>query len=137
MKSKYLYFIFVLLCLVGCSGLPYSFAENESKTATIIFEKRTPIYGPSSDINLLEFDGIALTKKTKNIVFPAGRSLKLKVHVHEYKYDREILFECPALEAGKTYECGFYGVYKGAGHIMIRQRGTLGVKPLLDYEYTE
>jgi hypothetical protein len=127
-------FSFTVL-LMGCAttGVPYSFVENSNDGASISFVGQNP------GVRMIYYDNNELpapAKKThwEPISFPADKPLKITVHVFyeqsnnnssgllvslvtsaitaSRSVNRDVLFECPALEAGKLYKLVFR---KGAG----------------------
>jgi hypothetical protein len=115
MKSKNIFLFALALTFVFMSGcatskaVPYSFAENESGTATITFlsEKQ------ASGVDLHYFEGIELPipesmQYWAPVIFPAGRPFSLTVNVYYSRTGRgtEVIFNCPALTAGKGYTLG-------------------------------
>ncbi|MDR0313538.1 MAG: hypothetical protein LBI14_08065 [Treponema sp.] len=115
MKNKGV-FLFVLtftfVFMSGCyTAVPYSFAENESGngTATITFLSEKT----ASGVDLHYFEGIELPMPERKkywapVTFPAGRPFALTVNVYysNTDYGTEVIFNCPALTAGKSYTLG-------------------------------
>jgi hypothetical protein len=120
---------------MSCSTTPvlYSFVENGTENATISFMRGNP------GVALIYFEGNELPEPEKKthwdpLSFPAGKPLSITVHVYYQQanssgqgllitlvataivssrsVDQDVLFECPALEAGKEYKLVFR---KGAG----------------------
>jgi hypothetical protein len=135
MKNVILLMGFAFACFVGCSTtpVPYSFTENGTGTATITF------VGGNPGLRLIYFERYELPAPEKMthwepISFPAGRSLRITVHAYYQQsntedqgwlativttaitssrsVNRDVTFECPALDAGKDYKLAFR---KGAG----------------------
>ncbi|GMO70359.1 MAG: hypothetical protein Ta2A_18930 [Treponemataceae bacterium] len=120
--------------LTGCSStpVPFSFAENEAHTAIILFSRGNP------EVRLVYVGDRELPRAEPKthwapLMFPAGQPLKITVHAWYYQtntstsfigslissaitasrsVDKDVLFECPALTAGKSYTLSFR---KGAG----------------------
>jgi len=134
-NTKFALPIVVLVALfMSCSTtpVPYSFVEDGSENAAISFIRGSP------GLTLIYFNGEELPNPEKNthwepILVPAGIPLKLTVHAYyeQGNYSQgllvalitsaitasrsvnlDVLFECPALEAGKEYKLTFR---KGAG----------------------
>ena len=128
MKSKkYLLLVFILssFCISGCTTrLAVSFVEemNKKESATIIL----PIHqGKSGNTfyftRLVELEGkLAFSRELKGTeyferaILPAGRPLDLRIYIID-SWDkkgnrRRGVFECPSLEAGKTYKLWQYKV---------------------------
>ena len=109
MKNKNVFWFFGVCAsflIMGCtSAVPYSFAENESRTATITFTG-TKNFG----VDLFYYEGIELPIPKKSeywnpVTFPAGRPFTLTVGVYNSETERgdEVTFNCPALAAGRDY----------------------------------
>jgi len=107
-KNFFLFFIlFAFFCITGCStAIPYSFAENESETATITFvgEKNVGV-----DLHFYESTELPLPEKNKYwapVTFPAGKPFSMTVIVYYFEFEkgRDKVFNCPALTAGKEYK---------------------------------
>ncbi|MDR1149100.1 MAG: hypothetical protein LBK66_10770 [Spirochaetaceae bacterium] len=139
MKNSILVFAIALL-MISCAttSVPYSFVENGNETASIDFIGGNPgiklIYFDNNE--LPEPD-----KKThwNPVLFPVSKPLKITVHAYYQQQassgstgflgalvtiaatsaitasravDRDVLFDCPSLDVGKTYKLVFR---KGAG----------------------
>jgi hypothetical protein len=108
-KSVFLFvLVFSLIFISGCAtALPYSFAENESETASITFFTRDRKEG----VDLHYFEGIELPipetmKYWAPVIFPAGRPFTLTVNTYDSILEKgtERFFNCPALTAGTNYK---------------------------------
>jgi hypothetical protein len=120
-------FILVLVSLantfIGCASnsvVKYSFAKNESETASITFlQNNETLRSDREDVYFIDLDGVSLPKPEKKttwgntIIFPVGVPLEIKVEVSwesknvKGKKDgghKKIVFECPPLKAGKEYQ---------------------------------
>ena len=122
------------MMVMGCAttGVPFSFVENDEDMASISF------VGGNPGVKLVYYDTNELPEPEEKthwdpISFPAGQQLSITVHAYHQQsnysssligaiitaaitasrsVDRDVLFECPALEAGKSYKLVFR---KGAG----------------------
>jgi len=149
MNKKYLIgavLIILLISLAGCSTtkpVVYSFADEESEngTATITFAGNK-----KNGVLLIHFEGNRLPapekgKRWEPITLPAGRQLNLRVNVFNddnysssgyaildmfmgpiiigNKTDKNVTFECPALEAGKNYKLTFRNPAIGRSSLIL------------------
>jgi hypothetical protein len=137
-------------CIAGCAttrAVPYSFAEEGSGTATILF---------NNSIRLLDFEGNIIPgpengTRWEPISFPAGREFLIKVNVVDTgmggdltttgtfldiiafvlfietirgAVNRNVYFVCPPLEAGKEYTIHFNSRSIRRDSIELREKGT-------------
>ncbi|MDR0300710.1 MAG: hypothetical protein LBI04_00155 [Treponema sp.] len=151
-NKKILLFVlaFTLCCITGCTttkAVLYSFADNESENGTAVISFGEGVY-------LIGFEDVDLPKPEEKtywdpIMFPAERPLKLTVHVHyDSNYsssgsivdiiilpitlidgvaksaNRDIIFECPALEAGKEYILTFKSKAFAKDYLLLRDKKT-------------
>jgi hypothetical protein len=127
--------IIMAVSIAGCSTtpVPYSFAIDGAETAAISIMSGNP------GLRLIYVDGNELPRPAKKthwapVLFTAGKPLNITVHARyeqsntsnqgllvslvtsaitaSRNVNRDVLFECPALEAGKSYKLVFR---KGAG----------------------
>lgn len=126
--------IIVTFSIVSCSTMPmpYSFANEGAETAQLNVVKGNP------GLSLIYVDGNEIPNplpKThwEPLEFPAGQPIKLTVHAYYQQennntsilaslittaitasrsVNRDVLFECPSLTAGKNYKLTFR---KGSG----------------------
>jgi hypothetical protein len=148
-NALWLIVIFASFCIAGCSTLgsvPYSFAEEENRTASITFSK---------GIRLIDFEGDAIPGPKigthwEPVVVPAGRQFLIKVNVTAQAanysstgffsnllafamiietvrgvVNRNVYFVCPPLEAGKEYVLYFNSRTIRRDSIEIREKGGL------------
>jgi len=124
MKNKSVYLcilVFALIFINGCAtaAVPYSFAGDESKTASMTFYSTPRREG----LDLHNFEGIELPipkalKYWSPVIFPAEKPFTLTVNIysHNHDYGTEKTFNCPALTAGNKYrleykrKAGFFGI---------------------------
>jgi hypothetical protein len=126
-------------CATTRTPVPFSFVEDEAESASIDIVGGSPgVWLVYFDKN--ELPPPAEETYWSPLSFPAGRPLQFTVHAYYYQQgtaaasgsflvnliadvassaiaasrnvDRDVLFECPALEAGKEYKLVFR---KGAG----------------------
>ncbi|MDR1149001.1 MAG: hypothetical protein LBK66_10255 [Spirochaetaceae bacterium] len=126
-------------CATTRTAVPFSFVENEEESASIEIMGGNPgVWLVYFDKN--ELPQPAEETYWNPLSFPAGRPLEITVHAYYYQQsttstsagvlgalissvatsaiaasrnvDRDVLFTCPALEAGKAYKLVFR---KGAG----------------------
>jgi hypothetical protein len=148
MKNSRLFFavaiahIAFVFCFAGCASLqpvPYSFAGETEKSASIVFLRGNP------DVSLINYGNNVLPSPEKGTVwnpvsFPAAKTLEFTVHaqyeqassagatssllgnlivaitssaISASRYVKaDVLFQCPPLDSGKNYELQFR---KGTG----------------------
>ena len=126
MKNRSILWIVLIIAsfyFIGCSttprvnNMPYTFAENENAKGTAIIK---------FNVMFIDFEGEQLPTPEEGtrwypLQFPAGRPFNIKVHVYHDGWnstggyfdipyfspfaviDKEVIFECPPLEAGKEY----------------------------------
>ena len=134
MKNKKLLLVVLALlvfCITGCFTLKQpvaarcSFAGNESEknTAMITFVQESRV-----GVRLYDCEDVPVpeppvgAKWEPEIIFPAGKSLNLRVFVYwnedRYGERRRGIFRCPPLEAGKEYKLWFVGDLRGGSLIL-------------------
>jgi len=104
---------------------PYTFANNRSANgyASIVFDDR---------IRIVDYNGESLPAADEGtrwypLRFPAGRALDIRMYVVYLAdvagYRRRGVFECPPLEAGKSYKLWYVpadrNFYSGAGKLIL------------------
>jgi hypothetical protein len=160
MKSRNILWIVLTLaafCFMSCFSLfnkkksdpvpvRYSFAENNSNTATITF-----IQGSKKGVMLVDCDGVSRpapaegTYWERDNLFPAGIPLDIRVYVYwnenRYGERRRGIFRCPPLETGKSYKLWFKGNSRG-GSLILTDVSVIGVdlplvKSIVDVVYEQ
>jgi hypothetical protein len=122
---------FAAFCVMGCSTTPklvpssFSFAgsDNENGTAKITFVNPEKV-----GVRLVDCEGVTIPGPAEGtywdsaIIFPAERSLDLRVYVYwkedRYGERRRGIFKCPPLEANREYKLWFKGKFKGGSLIL-------------------
>jgi hypothetical protein len=141
-----------MVLIMGCSTtpVPYSFVEDENETASVDFINGNP------GVVFIGYDTRRLPEPAKKtywrpVLFPAGQALNIEVHVYfeqvdnspinlaglvassitaslrdRRKVDRDLSFECPALDSGNSYQLYFtkgYGV-PGDNTLILKNKET-------------
>ena len=163
---KLFFLVVVSVLAAGCASLtpkPYSFVNEDSKTAEIAFKHGNP------GVEFMYFDQKSLPEPEKGeywspISFPAGIPLSIMVHT---KYsqeavsggggflaslvtmvataavsanravDTDVLFECPPLESGKSYLLEFRksAGLKGKNALILKDSNSKAIIHIQEFEF--
>ena len=134
-KICLLFFFAFSFFLIGCGNMPptsYSFADNNSQTATLEFEfvnnKGGDFYTSMRGVFLVDIDGQMpdtendmYLQYVSSIIVPAGRAMDLRVYIYwddgvdtmKEGNRRRGIFKCPPLAVDGVYRLSFNVKTKG------------------------